>query len=164
MLTSSTLLLHHLLHEVCLVYISCILTYMHTFQVFADDSDLLPRLHKSRIPRPFRRRRLLSHEVTSADHELFYGSTPPHPHSFSAPPGLISSAHSSPYAPFSSPAPLVVGGNYNNHNNSLHHHYSNKVAITTAATNNTTAVTQCVQYAVANSDGVHDTGTPERSV
>ena len=142
------------------VHVSLFHLYTH-FQVFADDSDLLPRLRK-RIPRPFRRRRLLSHEVTSADHELFYGSTPPHPHSFSAPPGLISSVHSSPYSPFSSPTPLVVGGNYNNHNNSLHHHYGNKVAITMAATNATTVSTPCVQYAVANGDGVQDTGTPER--
>lgn len=31
-----------------------------------------------------------------------------------------------------------------------------------AATNATTVAAPCVQYAVANSDSVQDTGTPER--
>ena len=95
------------------------------FQVFSDDSALMPRARK-RIQRPFRRR-LLSHSVTAADQELCYGSsvhcTPTNSFNPSHH-GLISSVHSSPYAPFPSPSstPVVICGNYN-HNNSLHHHY-----------------------------------------
>lgn len=98
-------------------------------QVFSDDTALMPRARK-RIQRPFRRR-LLSHTVTAADHELCYGSSLHSTPTNSFNPshhGLISSVPSSPYAPFpsssapSGPTPVVICGNYN-HNNSLQHHY-----------------------------------------